>query len=77
MRVCLRVLVKSNRRKLLALRVTWEVRPVHASYPTTRKALFLNKKEEEKVKFRPFPHEICSIANIPIHESYIHTVHSL
>jgi hypothetical protein len=31
MRVCLRVLVKSIRRRLLALGVTWEVRAVYAS----------------------------------------------
>jgi hypothetical protein len=30
MRVCLRVLVKSIRRKLLALGVTWQVRDVYA-----------------------------------------------
>jgi hypothetical protein len=66
MRVCLRVLVKSNRRKLLALRVTWQVRAVHASYPKTRKALFLSKKQEEEGKFSPFAHELCRIPNIPI-----------
>ena len=66
MGVCLRVLVKRNGRKLLGLRVTWQVWAVYALYSTTRKALFLNKKQEEEGRFSPFSHKICRIPNNPI-----------
>lgn len=72
MGVCLRVLVKSNGRKLLALGVTWQVWAVRVClrYSTTRKALFLNKKQEEEGRFSPFAHAICRIPNIPIGVPY-------
>ena len=39
-------------------------------YSTTRKALFLNKKQEEEGSFIPFAHAICRIPNIPIGVPY-------